>query len=195
MVQPPLDLLTQRSFPEAAAAVRAGTGRVLERWQQAVLQTLPTADELTLAQLRDNLPKFLEQMAEALGVAEVRPAESIIASSIEHGGTRFHQSYNLNEVLIEYSVLRRILVEETTVRLGRPLSADEAVALDLGIDTSMRQAAVAFSDHQTRQLAAATEAQSKYLSFLSHDLRGGLNGIFLMIEVLKRELAGQEQLA
>ena len=57
----------------------------------------------------------------------------------------------------------------------------------------MRQAVVAFVNYQTGQLKNATEAQSKYLSFLSHDLRGGLNGIFLMIEVLKRELGGHPQ--
>ena len=44
-------------------------------------------------------------------------------------------------------------------------------------------------------IKAATEAQSKYLSFLSHDLRGGLNGVFLMIEVLKRELVKDPKFA
>jgi signal transduction histidine kinase len=63
------------------------------------------------------------------------------------------------------------------------------------VDLSVRRAVLAFSDNQARQLQSATEAQSKYLSFLSHDLRGGLNGVFLMIEVLKRELAGEERLS
>jgi signal transduction histidine kinase len=56
------------------------------------------------------------------------------------------------------------------------------------LDLAVRSGAAAFVEHQTQQLKAATEAQSKYLSFLSHDLRGGLNGVFLMIEVLRREL-------
>jgi signal transduction histidine kinase len=72
---------------------------------------------------------------------------------------------------------------------------DESLALQVGIDAAVRGSVIAFTEHQQRQLAAATEAQSKYLSFLSHDLRGGLNGIFLMIEVLRRELSGQPQLA
>lgn len=39
------------------------------------------------------------------------------------------------------------------------------------------------------QLAAAHAGHAKYLSFLSHDLRGGLNGILLMVEVLRRDLS------
>src|SRR5213082_3287067 len=39
------------------------------------------------------------------------------------------------------------------------------------------------------------EAQTKYLSFLSHDLRGGLNGVLLMIEVLRRDLAAEPKFA
>jgi signal transduction histidine kinase len=61
------------------------------------------------------------------------------------------------------------------------------------LDLMTRAATLEYVEHQTRQLQAATEAQSKYLSFLSHDLRGGLNGVCLMIEVLKRELAQEER--
>jgi signal transduction histidine kinase len=37
-------------------------------------------------------------------------------------------------------------------------------------------------------------AMAKFLSFLSHDLRGGLNGAVLMIEVLKRQLSHDPKL-
>jgi len=195
MVHPPLDLLTRRSFPDLAAALRARAGQVLERWGEAVRRTLPAADELTFAQLRDNCPCVLEQIADALAATGPAAADGVFSISAEHGSTRFHQSFNLNELLIEYHLLRRAVLEEVADQLGRDLTGDESLAVNLGIDVSMRQASVAFSDHQTRQLQAANEAQSKYLSFLSHDLRGGLNGVFLMIEVLKRELAGQSQLA
>jgi signal transduction histidine kinase len=38
-------------------------------------------------------------------------------------------------------------------------------------------------------------AMAKFLSFLSHDLRGGLNGAVLMIEVLRRQMATDPKLA
>ncbi len=138
---------------------------------------------------------MLDQLAEALAATLPRPTESMIASSIEHGNTRFHQSYNVNEVMIEFSLLRRAVFECVAARLGRDLHPEEDAALNQGVDTAARQAVVSFCDDQTRSLQQANEQQSKYLSFLSHDLRGGLNGIFLMIEVLKREMAGHAELA
>src|ERR1043165_1078454 len=43
---------------------------------------------------------------------------------------------------------------------------------------------------QLRQLQETQEAQARYMSYLSHDLRGSLNGLVLMVEVLKREIEG-----
>jgi signal transduction histidine kinase len=80
-------------------------------------------------------------------------------------------------------------MEEVTEHLGRPITGQEVLALNVMVDASVRRGVVVFVNFQTRQLQSAAEAQSKYLSFLSHDLRGGLNGILLMIEVLKRELS------
>jgi signal transduction histidine kinase len=90
-------------------------------------------------------------------------------------------------------MLRPIMLGEVTARLGRPMTVGEVSALMTALDLVIRRATLAFVEHQTRQLQAANEAQSKYLSFLSHDLRGGLNGVCLMIEVLKRELAREER--
>jgi signal transduction histidine kinase len=65
------------------------------------------------------------------------------------------------------------------------------VALNVGIDTALRRSVVAFSEHQAIELKSEANALTKYLSFLSHDLRGNLNGAVLMIEVLKRELQSE----
>jgi signal transduction histidine kinase len=73
------------------------------------------------------------------------------------------------------------------------MTVGEVSALVVALDVVAGQTTLAFVAHQTSQLKLATEAQSKYLSFLSHDLRGGLNGVCLMIEVLKRELAAEER--
>ena len=58
-----LDLLKFEAFPALAVAVQATVESVLERWQQVVCEKLPTADELTLVQLRDALPQMLRELA------------------------------------------------------------------------------------------------------------------------------------
>jgi signal transduction histidine kinase len=188
MEQALADVLTNQSFPELASAVRAAIQHVVPRWVQRVQNSLPSADELTFAQVRDDLPTVLEHMARALGEDRSGPTERLMEITPRHGEVRFHQSFNVDQLIAEYQLLRPILVEEVVGVLGRPLSPEESVGLQTGLDLIVRRSAAAFVDHQTAQLRAATEAQSKYLSFLSHDLRGGLNGVFLMIEVLRREL-------
>ena len=111
--------------------------------------------------------------------------------SKEHGQLRFHQSYNVGELLVEYGILRPILLDEVSSHLGRRLTVPESAALNMGIDTAMRNSVTRFTAYQQQQMKAVVDAQSKNLSFLSHDLRGGLNGVLLMVEVLKRELAGE----
>src|SRR5436189_811434 len=44
---------------------------------------------------------------------------------------------------------------------------------------------------ELRELQLTQEAQARYMSYLSHDLRGSLNGLVLMVEVLRREIEGK----
>jgi signal transduction histidine kinase len=96
-------------------------------------------------------------------------------------------------LLVEYQILRRVLVEELTDELARPLTQFEILAVNSGIDTAMRLSAVEYAEHQANKITADAEAMSKFLSYLSHDLRGGLNGSILLVEVLKRDLAKDEK--
>jgi signal transduction histidine kinase len=80
-------------------------------------------------------------------------------------------------------------------KLGRSLTAHESIGLHSGIDVAMRWAAVEFARHLSDEISNEANTMSKYLSFLSHDLRGGLNGAILMIEVLKRDLANEPKFA
>jgi signal transduction histidine kinase len=190
-----LDILMRRSFPELASAVRGAIKPVVEQWVALVRESLPPADEMTFAQVRDDLPVVLEQVANALAADRSAPTEKLLEITPKHGEVRFHQSFNVDQLLAEYQLLRPIMIQEVTAHLGRVLKPEEAVALHSGLDLITRRSTAAFVDHQTRELKAATEAQSKYLSFLSHDLRGGLNGVFLMIEVLRRELLKEPKFA
>src|SRR5947209_19173655 len=105
---PPLDGLKGRSFPEVAAALRMRSARIMERWQQSVLEALPAAEELTLKQLRDHIPYIVDQLIESLQLEQPEPMEQLSEMARPHGEERFHEDYNVNELMIEYHLLRRI---------------------------------------------------------------------------------------
>ncbi len=180
---------------ELAMALRSAQPRFLAIWREEIARALPHADGFMREQFDDGLPKILARIADALESTSLLPAEQIAAQSPEHGETRFHQHFDLNELLIEYGLLRRTIIVEVSRELGRPMLPEESAALNIGFDVAQRHATVAFSRFQAEQLGTEANLMAKYLSFLSHDLRGGLNGSILMIEVLRRDLAGEEKFA
>ena len=192
---PTIDLLATRPFPRIAAALRARKGSVLRRWENAIKKLLPHADALTLHQLRDHLPQILDQTVDALAACHSSPLNELVEMTRSHGTMRFHQQFNVQELIVEYRVLRRILVEEVNRGLGGKMKVGQVIVLNMGIDTALQHGVMAFINHQKEQLRAAGEVQSRYLSYLSHDLRNNLNGCTLMLEVLRQRLEGLEGFA
>jgi len=190
-----MDLLKYQPLPELAAALRARSDVIIQRWYAAVKDTLPQANELSLHELRNSSPETLEQMAAALEADEPKATKDLMDVATGHGEARYDQNFNLGELMIEYGLLRPILVEEVATHLGRIVSIPEILALNMGIDVASRRGVTTYVNQQKAELQSLVEAQSKYLSFLSHDLRGGLNGILLMLEVLRRDLEGVEKFA
>ena len=187
-----MDLLATRPFPRIAEALAARKARVLRRWEQEVAELLPQADELTVAQLRDHLPQILDQAVETLGSCHSSPLNELVEMTRSHGSMRFHQQFNVRELIVEYRLLRRILVEEINRGLGGKLKVGQVIVLNMAVDTALQQGVTAFIQHQKEQLRAAGEVQSRYLSYLSHDLRNNLNGCTLMLEVLRQRLEGMQ---
>ena len=190
-----LHFFQAKSYPELAAAVRARASIVLLRWENAAKEILPSADELTRAQLRNSLPDTLETLADALESTKPGTTRTLLNDGQEHGAVRFTQSYNLTELLVEFDVLRPILMEETALHMKRDVTLGEIIALNMGVDLAARRSVLAFVEYQRGELRQAAEAHAKYLSFMSHDVRGGLNAILLTTDVLHHQLADEPQFA
>jgi signal transduction histidine kinase len=182
-------MMSDQKFPEIAKALRERSVTVLERWEAECREKLPDADELTLTQLRDHLPLVIDDIIERLQSDPMDPAGQLDQSYRLHGEKRFQQKYQIDELVAEFEILRKIATEEVLGALKRGMSPGEAVALHAGIDRALRRSVLAYVQFLSSQLKATDDLQSHYVSFLNHDLRGGMNGILLMVEVLKRELS------
>ena len=191
-MQPPpetTDLLALRARPEIAAALRARQERIVQRWAAAVEKHLPDANPLTVKQVRDSVPLVLEKIALALETADSSGAAVLEEVGTAHGVARFQQHYDVEEVLIEYRLLRRAIFDELHAVAGGQLTFADAMPVDMGIDTALHRGVTSYVRHLIEQLNSAAAAESKYLSFLSHDLRNNLNTITLTLEALSMNLA------
>ena len=191
--EPTKDVLALRALPEVAAALRSRSAGILERWTAAVEQYLPDADPLTLKQVRNSIPNVLEKMAQAL--ESDRPEATMVLEEVgtAHGVARFQESYDVEEVLIEYRLLRRIVFDEIGAATGGRMSFADAVPVNMAVDTALHRGVTSFVKALELRLKAATEAETKYLAFLSHDLRNNLNAVTLMLEGLSYGLAAAPQ--
>jgi signal transduction histidine kinase len=189
MADTPSDrFIQERSFPELANALRARTNTIVRQYEETVDGVIPAADKLTRKQVRDSMPEVLTHIADALESTGPQDAWKLVEVSVEHGLTRFHQQYDVKQLISEFRLLRRIVSEEVTEELQRELSLPEVLALATGLDLYLQQSVVGFVEYQRGQLRAAAETEAKYLSYLSHDLRNNLNAVTLMLEVLHRRL-------
>jgi len=190
-----MDLLKYRSFPDIARAIRQSAESVVTAWLRIAGDNVPVAEGLSQDKLRDHLALTLTEMAATIESDQPTTIQELLNTAMVHGDSRFAQNYNLSELLTEYSLIRPILIEHVTEEVKRPLETQEIVALNLAVDIAVKHGVLAFSNRQKAELQASSDSRAKYLSFLSHDLRGGLNGTLLMIEVLRRELKPHAQFA
>lgn len=99
-----------------------------------------------------------------------------------------------DRLLQAYGLLRQAILEQAARELGT-LKADQITLLCGAIEAEMAPRLASLAEKQISGLRAVAEAQGKYMSYLSHDLRGSLNGAVLMLEVLKRELQDHPELS
>ena len=192
---PVKSMLEQGQFPEVAAAIRAQLDSIIQEWIEVIHRILPAAHELTLAQVRNDLPEVLRVMADALECRCEEEFERLLNLAPLHGSTRFFEGFSAGEMMTEYRVLRGIAVRWVETHVNRRLTTDEHCALDTGIDLITQRSLVSFIDHQNARLTEAADAEAKFIAFLSHDLRNNLNHVMLSVEMLRRKMGPQAQFA
>ena len=184
-----LDLLAYHAFPLLASALSLRKDAILQEWEAAVLHTLPAADALTLQNLRDSVPLILQEIIEAFSSDRPFTTRELMEGSKMHGESRFQENYNMRELVVEYRLLRRVIIEQVWEVLDERLDMRSSIALNMAVDTALQSGVVMFTEHLQHQIRTSAEVQSKYLSFLSHDLRNHLHHAMLHLQLLAARLA------
>ncbi|MEO7320102.1 MAG: HAMP domain-containing sensor histidine kinase [Nitrosospira sp.] len=184
-----LDLLAYHAFPLLASALSLRKDVILQEWEAAVVHTLPAADALTLQNLRNSVPLILQEIIEAFSSDRPFTTRELMEGSKMHGESRFQENYNMRELVVEYRLLRRVIIEQVSEVLDERPDMRSNIALNMAVDTALQSGIVMFTEHLQHKIRTATEVQSKYLSFLSHDLRNHLHHAMLHLQLLAVRLA------
>jgi signal transduction histidine kinase len=201
----PMDTQSLRSeaFVEVGRIIERDSGLLIERWADRAAAEQPHAARLHHETLLDDLPRFLRTLGRGLAVVQDPEDCPHKVPAAAHGEQRWQSGWSLPEVVQDYQILRRTLLEHLEEILNRPLMYREVAAVGLALDEAIASSVAAFDRrvdderrHHERQareavqrqaeaLRAADRRKNDFLAILAHELRNPLAPILHAAEVLR----------
>jgi signal transduction histidine kinase len=157
----------QGNMPEGklfANRLRMEIPNILNRWEKSVREEVQAARELHPTDLKNSLPKFLENLAQALEFQEKGTSQGITVAR-EHGKERstFPQ-YTLGQIIAEYRLLRRAIFEVLGENITSGVRDTIVDAIEIGISESASE----FTKQQF-------QLREQFVTMLAHDIRNPLS--------------------
>ncbi|GAC1691844.1 MAG: sensor histidine kinase [Candidatus Dormibacteraceae bacterium] len=177
--------MARMNLDKLAALVKKERAVLLSRWRQQVRQ-LPSARQLDTPTLNDHIPSMLDELAAALQEASPQTiVEALKEDSAQvHGLQRWNDSFDIEEVVAEYNILRggiHDLASENHIDLqGKPFHIINRV-FDRAIGLALQA-------YATQSALQVQQRREEYLAFVAHDLRTPLLAISLAARILEQTL-------
>lgn len=156
---------------------------LLAEWRQKVRE-LPSARHLDVPTLNDDVPKLLDELAEAL--RKPQPTEGdrqdVKRASVQHGSQRADDGYDIGEVVAEYSMLRACIHTLALIH-GVALRDAQIHTLNNMLDQAIGIAVQTFA---VECELAEKRRREEHLAFIAHDLRTPLQAVALAARVLEK---------
>jgi signal transduction histidine kinase len=173
------DLLDTSKLSSTGIKVAQLKSRIIDAWGKELRRSIPRAKNLSVPILTDNIPAFINNLAEAISPEYPRVLATDTSTSAEaHGSERARLTdYNIEALLKEYQTFRHCLfdvLEESQVAL----TEFERKVINASIDEGMRQAVVGFSQVQNT-------IREHFMATLTHDLKNPLNAANMAAQLIQ----------
>jgi signal transduction histidine kinase len=196
--------LRSESFEQVGSLIERDVEPILDRWQQCAAAEQPRARRLHHAALRDHLPELLRGLGAALAADAAGPTNGHAHAAETHGRQRWEEGWSLEEVVRDYQILRRVLLEHLDGQLGRPVTLRENLAVGLALDEAIADSVGRFVRHRedavrrveqaeadrlrehAAELAAAERHKDEFLAVLGHELRNPLGPVSNAVHMLRQ---------
>lgn len=154
---------------------------LVDVWARRVAAELD-ARGLTIAELMDAMPGFLQQVVAALDLAAgVPPPEATPATTAEHGQQRLRIGFDVGEVVREYGILGDVILGEVE-NAGGALTLTESRVL---VEQLNRGTADAISAYVERRDEEVRLEQARHVAFIAHELRNPLGAASVAMKLLR----------
>lgn len=175
------------SVGHLADLVRSNKEPLLSAWRARV-RRLRAAEGLDRPTLTDHIPVLLDEMVAAFERESPQAVGRTVGhgSSSIHGLQRFANGFAIEEVVVEYNLLRNC-IQELAESHGLLLAGSALLRLNDALDTAVGAAIKAYLERQEQD---AQRRREDYLAFVAHDLRTPLGAVAVSAQVIDAETAG-----
>lgn len=164
----------------ASRAMLAQRDAVIGQWEINIRAALERAKALRRPILVNTLPAFYDHLATLL-TPRYFDASGVDVTLLgaEHGGERARLSgYDTTTLLQEYQIFRQTLFDQLR-QAGVALSHDQLTAINVSIDSAMRESVTAFAMVQSA-------LREQFIAALTHDLRTPLSTASMTAQLIER---------
>jgi signal transduction histidine kinase len=118
------------------------------------MRAFSPARELSDAAIIDHLPQILIRISEMVETVHTGQTVPIGNFPTQHALDRLGRGFDLDQIVIEFSLLRRTIVELWQSAIGPTIDVGELTKLDLAFDEAIRQSVVRYSEAREKLLKA-----------------------------------------
>jgi signal transduction histidine kinase/putative methionine-R-sulfoxide reductase with GAF domain len=133
--------------------LRSRQEQIIADWTQRVRSLSPARDP-SLGALVDSLPQILSRIADIVESVHTGKIASLENFPTEHAIDRLGRGFDLDQIVTEYGLLRRAVLNLWERHIGPTIDLGELQKLDRAFDESIRQAAVRYAQARERLLRA-----------------------------------------
>ncbi|MFP5386198.1 MAG: ATP-binding protein [Bacteriovoracia bacterium] len=169
----------------ASIRLRRDKDKILDLWVKRALKEVPAANHLEDLSLRDSLPEYLDQLADALSTTIDRTDARVASDKLDrtrvgkkHGMERARSlNYSMDQLIFEYHILRRVVCD--VLESEMELKSEEREIIVSSVEQAVNDAATQFSD-------SLKDIQDQLTRTLAHDFRTPLSVAKLNLQIIMR---------
>jgi signal transduction histidine kinase len=174
-----------------AQCIRAHRGDITQAWRLAVVAERPELAGIN-GELVRYLPDFLEGLADSTEAPRGRGSPAFLEAARQHALERLGAGASLEELSLEYALLRKVVVEQLQALDPESSSLEGLVRLNEALDHATELAVRCYDEQRSSK-------GERFVRLLGHDLRNPLNAASIATEALNRSEAlsarGQKRLS
>lgn len=173
-----------------AGRLRRSSQEILTRWEAEIREKIPAARNKSTLALRDDVPKIIGKICKRL---EGVDAGENLEESRAHGSQRAGQEgYGLDQLISEYWILGKVIIRTLENDGANPIDRRSYNLIQEILFEGICEAADAFMK-ENAELYEEREMRERFVSMLTHDLRGPLTAIKSSAQLLKKGVSSDEK--